>query len=73
MFIHNNSEYDDTVFFNQTSSEINLDKSTRVLQSYIDNMSSETLIKTKIFKKILFYKNLEFSGKLRTFEVFLYF
>ena len=49
MFIHNNSKYDDTVFYNQTSGEINIDKSINVLQSYIDTMSSETLIKTKIF------------------------
>ena len=50
MFIHNNSKYDDTVFYNQTSGEINIDKSINVLQSYIDTMSSETIIKTSVFK-----------------------
>lgn len=49
MFIHNQSNYDDTVFYNQTSSEISMERSVKVLQSYIDNMSSETLIKTGIF------------------------
>lgn len=45
----NQSKFDDTVFYNQTSPQINPDRTARVLQTYIDNMQDGTLIRTGIF------------------------
>lgn len=49
MIYSNDSKYDDIAYFNQTSTQISPDRSARVLQSYIDNMSHGSMIKSGVF------------------------
>lgn len=45
----NNSDYDDTTFYNQNAKAVDPISMERVLQSYIDNMQSGTLLRSGIF------------------------
>ena len=49
MMYSNDSKYDDITYFNQTSTQISPDRAARVLQSYIDNMSNGSMIKSGVF------------------------
>lgn len=49
MFIHNDSNYDDTVFYNPTSTIIDPNMATKVLQSYIDNMKGGEAVRTAVY------------------------
>lgn len=49
MMYSNDSKYDDITYFNQTSTQISPDRAARVLQSYIDNMSHGSMIKSGVF------------------------
>lgn len=49
MIYSNDSKYDDIAYFNQTSTQISPDRSARVLQSYIDNMSNGSVMKSGVF------------------------
>ncbi|AXF52113.1 MAG: hypothetical protein [Podoviridae sp. ctcf755] len=42
----NNSKYDDTTYFNQNAQQVDPDRISRVLQTYIDNMQSPSLMKS---------------------------
>lgn len=42
---YNNSKYDDTTYFNQNAQQVDPDRIGRVLQTYIDNMQSGSLMK----------------------------
>lgn len=44
ILISNESNYDDTVYFNQTSQRIDPNRTARILQTYIDNMSGGSLM-----------------------------
>lgn len=46
---YNNNEYDDTTFYNQNAKAVDPISMERVLQTYIDNMQSGTLLRTGIF------------------------
>lgn len=45
----NASKYDDFVYYNQTSQQVDPNRIGRVLQSYIDNMSNGTVMKSGVF------------------------
>ena len=49
MMYSNDSKYDDITYFNQTSTQISPDRAARVLQSYIDNMSNGSVMKSGVF------------------------
>lgn len=42
----NNSKYDDIAYFNQNAQQVDPDRISRVLQTYIDNMQSASLMKS---------------------------
>lgn len=46
---YNNSDYDDTTFYNQNAKAVDPVSMERVLQTYIDNMQSGTLLRSGIF------------------------
>ena len=46
----NDSNYDDYCYYNQTSQQVDSDKIGKVLQSYIDNMSNGSTMKSGVFK-----------------------
>lgn len=50
ILISNNSNYKNTVYYNQTSQKVNADRTARTLQTYIDNMKSGQRIVTGTFK-----------------------
>lgn len=50
ILISNGSNYDDTVYFNQTSRKIDPNRTARILQTYIDNMSGGSLMVSGTFK-----------------------
>lgn len=50
MFVYNQSKYDDTVYYNQNATIIEASNSVKVLQTYIDNMSSGISNRTGTFK-----------------------
>lgn len=45
----NDSKYDDFVYYNQTSQQVDPDRIGRVLQTYIDNMSNGSVMKSGVF------------------------
>lgn len=45
----NDSKYDDTTYFNQTSQQVDPNRIGRVLQTYIDNMSNGSVMKSGVF------------------------
>ena len=45
----NDSKYDDFVYYNQTSQQVDPNRIGRVLQSYIDNMSNGSVMKSGVF------------------------
>ena len=45
----NNSNYDDCCYYNQTSQQVDADKIGKVLQSYINNMSNGSIVKSGTF------------------------
>lgn len=49
ILISNDSKYDDTTNFNQTSQQVDPDRIGRVLQTYIDNMSNGSVMKSGVF------------------------
>lgn len=49
LIISNNSKYDDTTNYNQTSQQVDPNRIGRVLQTYIDNMSYGSMIKSGVF------------------------
>ena len=49
MMYSNDSKYDDITYLNQTSTQISPDRAARVLQSYIDNMSNGSVMKSGVF------------------------
>lgn len=50
ILISNESNYDDTVYFNQTSRKIDPNRTARILQTYIDNMSGGSLMVSGTFE-----------------------
>ena len=46
---YNNNDYDDTTFYNQNAKAVDPISMERVLQTYIDNMQSGTLLRSGIF------------------------
>lgn len=50
ILLSNNSKYDDTVYYNQTSQRIDPNRIARILQTYIDNMASGSLMISGTFK-----------------------
>lgn len=46
---YNNSDYDDTTFYNQNAKAVDPVSMERVLQTYIDNMQSGTLLRSGVF------------------------
>lgn len=57
----NDSEYDDTCYYNQSAKQIDPDKTARFLQTYIDNMASGTIIKDGIFTE---WTNIPFEAEV---------
>lgn len=50
ILISNENNYDDTVYFNQTSQKIDPNRTARILQTYIDNMSGGSLMVSGTFE-----------------------
>lgn len=49
MIYSNDSKYDDIAYYNQTSQQVDPNRIGRVLQSYIDNMSNGSIMKSGVF------------------------
>lgn len=57
----NNSKYDDTTYFNQNAQQVDPDRISRVLQTYIDNMQSPSLMKSGTTKS---WDNIPMPGSI---------